>query len=59
MQIRHFPVVISDCVIQHIDRLQHNFLWKGNETSKIINYLVNYDKVCVVKENGSIGILPS
>lgn len=44
-------------VIKHIDKMRKNFLWKGNETCKSINYLVNWERVCFLKENGGLGII--
>lgn len=43
-------------VLWHIDRIRKNFLWKGNESCKGINCLVNWDKVCALKINGGLSI---
>lgn len=50
-------MMIPKCVIHHIDRLRRNFLWKGNESCKGINCLVNWETVCMMKQNGGMGII--
>lgn len=37
--------------------MRRRFLWKGNDTCKGINCLVNWKKVCALKENGGLGII--
>lgn len=44
-------------VIQQIDRLRRNFLWRGNGPCKGINCLVNWETVCNLKENGGMGVI--
>lgn len=44
-------------VIKHIDRMRKSFLWKGNNTCKGINCLVNWEKVCALKVIGDLGII--
>ncbi|XP_078174446.1 uncharacterized protein LOC144568092 [Carex rostrata] len=48
---------LPKCVINQIDRAHRSFLWKGNDTCKGINYLVNWPSVCALKKNGGMGIL--
>lgn len=44
-------------VVKHIDKMRRNFLWKGNETCKGINCLVNWERVCMMKIDGGLGII--
>lgn len=44
-------------VIRQIDKLRRRFLWKGNETCKGINCLVNWKRVCALKSNGGMRII--
>lgn len=44
-------------VINQIDRVRRSFLWRGNETCRGINCLVNWPTVCALKKNGGMGIL--
>ena len=44
-------------VIRHIDKMRRNFLWKGTDVCKGINCLVNWERVCSLKENGGLGII--
>lgn len=32
-------------------------MWKGNYECKVINYLVNWERVCTLKVNGGLGII--
>ena len=44
-------------VIKHIDQMRRSFLWKGNKTCRGINCLVNWEKVCMLRQNGGMGII--
>ena len=38
----------------HIEKLQRDFLWSGIDAPKIL--LVEWAKVCILKQNGGLGI---
>eukprot|EP00268_Persea_americana_P068371 TRINITY_DN9519_c0_g1_i11.p1 TRINITY_DN9519_c0_g1~~TRINITY_DN9519_c0_g1_i11.p1 ORF type:complete len:140 (+),score=16.18 TRINITY_DN9519_c0_g1_i11:470-889(+) len=44
-------------IINHIEKLQYDFLWHGREDSKKI-HLVNWKSVCSPKDFGSLGLRP-
>lgn len=41
-------------VIKYIDQIRRKFLWKGNDTCKGINCLMNWETVCALKINGDV-----
>ena len=53
MQAMKIPVG----TIKHIDKMRRNFIWKGNDTCKGFNCLVNWEQVCALKVNGGMGII--
>lgn len=53
MQAFKLPVGVT----KHIDNMRRSFLWKGNDTCKGINCLVNWERVCALKLNGGLGII--
>lgn len=44
-------------VVKHIDKMRKSFLWRGTETCKGINCLVNWEMTCALKCNGGMGIM--
>ncbi|XP_078158180.1 uncharacterized protein LOC144553861 [Carex rostrata] len=44
-------------VTNHIDRMRRSFLWRGNNPCKGIHCLVNWERVCTLKDNGGMGII--
>lgn len=44
-------------VVKHIDKMRKSFLWRGTETCKGINCLVNWEMACALKCNGGMGIM--
>ena len=58
MPLHYMQVLtIPKGVLKHLDKMRRDFLWKGNETCKGINCLVNWETVCTLAKNGGMGII--
>ncbi|KAJ4754476.1 RNA-directed DNA polymerase (reverse transcriptase)-related family protein [Rhynchospora pubera] len=58
MPLHYMQVIrLPKWVINQIDKMRRNFLWKGNDKCLGGHCLVNWDKCCMPKQHGGLGIL--